>query len=101
MRLCTLAPISAGEAAHRDAGIFHGADLVRRAAGTTRNDRSRMAHAATRRRSLSRDKADHRLAHMLFHVSRGFLFRIAADLADHHDSVRIRVFIEHLDGIRM
>ena len=58
-----------------------------------------VAHAASGRRGLSGDEADHRLLHVLLDVGRRGLFGVAADLADHDDGVRVRVVVEELDGV--
>src|SRR6185437_11701084 len=42
---------------------------------------------------------DHRLLHVLANVGRSRFFRIAADLADHDDRMRVGVGIEKLNGV--
>src|SRR5262245_46975131 len=58
-----------------------------------------MTHAAARRRGASGDESHHRLLHMILDILRRGLFGIAADLADHHDGVRIRIFVEQFERV--
>ena len=63
------------------------------------DDRSGVAHAASRRRGLSGDEANHRLLDMLFHILRRSLFRCAADFADQDDRLGLRILIEQLQRV--
>jgi hypothetical protein len=45
------------------------------------------------------NEADHRLLDVLFHEGRRGLLGVAADLADHHDGVGVRIFVEQPDGV--
>src|SRR5689334_15024028 len=71
-----------------DARGFERLHLLGRRAVTAGNDRTGVAHAASRRRGLAGDEGDHRLLHVLFDVLGGLLLGVAADLADHDDRVR-------------
>ena len=86
--------------ADRDACLFHRLDLVRGLARAAGNDRARVAHAASGRRRLPGDESDHRLLHVRLHIGRGGLLRIAADLADHHDRVRVGILVEQSQRIQ-
>src|SRR6185503_15827322 len=48
---------------------------------------------------LAADESDDWLLHVRLDISRRYFFRRAADFADHHNPVRIRIFIEHADRI--
>jgi len=58
-----------------------------------------MAHTAAWRRSLSSDETDHWFFDVCLYVGGRFLFRVAADFADHDDSVRIGIVIEHFNRV--
>ncbi len=59
-------------------------------AGAAGDDGAGVAHAASGRRGLAGDEADHRLLHVGLDVGRGGLLGVAADFADHDDGVRCR-----------
>ena len=59
-----------------------------------------MAHAASGRRGLAGDEADHGLSYVLLDVLRGDFFRIAADFANQHDCVCVRIFVEHAHSVQ-
>ena len=63
------------------------------------NDRAGVAHAASRRRGLPGDEADHRLLHSRLHKFRRGFFRVAADLADHDHRFGLRIAIEQVERI--
>ena len=65
---------------------FH---LARRGAGVAADDRPGVAHALARRRRAAADEAHHGLAHLGDELRRQLLIA-AADLADHHDALRLR-----------
>src|SRR5271168_525470 len=83
-----------GRRAHRDARFLHRLHLVFRSSRSARDNRARVTHAASRRRSLPGDETHHWLLDMGFDVFGGRLLRAPADLADHHDGMRVRVRIE-------
>ena len=58
-----------------------------------------MAHAATWRGRDSGDEAHNRFLHLLLDELSGFLLRIAADFADHHDRVSLGIFLEQSQDI--
>ena len=55
-----------------------------------------MAHAASRRGSLSGDESDYRLFHVGLDEFRCGLFRIAANLADHDHGFSLRIPVEQI-----
>src|SRR5438445_610147 len=71
-----------------------------RRARAAADDGAGMTHAASGRRSLSGDEANHRLAHASPNEFRGLLLGIAADLADHDDGMRIGIIVEEAHGIQ-
>src|SRR5947209_2777646 len=79
--------------AHRRVFVFGGALPAA-------DDRARMAHAAAWRRGLPRDKSNHRLSHMRLDELGGALFRVPANFANQNNRARLRVVIEHLNGIQ-
>ncbi len=60
------------------------------------DDGAGVPHAASGGRGLAGHESHHRLLHVGFHVGRGGLLGVAADFADHHDGVRLGVFVEQL-----
>ena len=60
-----------------------------------------MAHPTPRRCRLAGNKANHRLPNVFFDVGCCTLFRVTADFANHHNGVRIGVFVQKTDRIRM
>src|SRR3954471_7517114 len=72
-----------------DAGRLHGGDLVLGSAFPARDDRTRVAHAAARRRGAPGDEADRRSLPALLSLLRQELRRVllgrAADFANHDD----------------
>ena len=84
---------------HPDAGGFEGGHLLRRRARAAGDDRAGVAHPLAWRRGLAGDEADHGLVTCaLMKRGRFFLVR-AADLADHHDRVGLRVGLEERQDI--
>src|SRR5271165_1589023 len=84
---------------HVNSGGLHGLDLLLRGSLPAGNDRSGVAHAASRRRSLPGDESDDRLAHILLDEVSRRLLGIAANLADHDDGFRLGVLIEEVNTI--
>src|SRR5438132_4482975 len=82
-----------------DACGGHRCVLVFCSALAAADDRAGVAHAASRRSSLSGDEADHGLLYVGFDPFRSALFGVAADLADHNDGVGVRIVVEKLDGV--
>ncbi|ABA49494.1 hypothetical protein BURPS1710b_0976 [Burkholderia pseudomallei 1710b] len=58
-----------------------------------------MAHALARRRRDARDEADDGLLHVVLDPLSGVRFVRAADFADHHDGIRVRIVVEHLHHV--
>ena len=58
-----------------------------------------MSHAASRRRGLPGDESYYGFLDVFLDVIRSRLFGAAADLADHHDGVRIGIFVEQPDRV--
>src|ERR1051325_10373599 len=79
---------------HSDTGCLKALHLLGSRALSTGNDGAGMAHTPPWRRRDSGDEADHRLFHVLLYELRGFLFSIAADLADHYDRMSLGVLLE-------
>ena len=63
------------------------------------DDGAGVAHAAAGRGRSAGDEADHGLGYPRLNEGRGVLLLGAADLADHHDSVRLGVVLEELEDI--
>src|SRR5260370_20678754 len=80
--------------AHSDARGLHRGDFIFSLAAAARNDGARVPHAASGRRGLAGDESDYGLLDVRLDVGRRRLLRVAADFADHHDRVRIRIFVE-------
>ena len=57
------------------------------------------AHRLALRGGEPGDVADDRLGHVVLDVGRGLLLGVAADLADHHDRLRVGVGLERLEGV--
>src|SRR5690606_10818711 len=66
---------------------------------TARNDRTGMTHALARRRGNAGDKAYHRFLHVVLDPACAGFLCIAADLADHDDSIGVRIIIEHAQHV--
>ena len=77
-----------------NAGRFERGNLCRRRAFSAADNRARVAHAPARRRGRARDKTRDGLLAVRFDPLRGFFFGGTADLADHDDTVRLRVGFE-------
>src|SRR2546421_1964285 len=58
-----------------------------------------MAHAAARRRGLSRDESDDRLFNVCLDPRGRDFFRVAADFTDENNCMRFGIVIEEFDGI--
>src|SRR5579863_6039130 len=82
-----------------DTGSLHRLDLLCGCSFASRDDGSRMTHAASRRRRLSGDEADHRFADLLPDEFGCCFLGAAADFADHDDSFGFRIVVEQPDGI--
>src|SRR5580704_17620631 len=82
-----------------DSRRAHDVILFLRRACASADDRAGMTHPAARRRGLSGDKADYRLAHLSANEFRGLLLGISANFADHDDGVGIGVIVEKPNGI--
>src|SRR5207237_1122533 len=50
-------------------------------------------------RCLSRNESYDRFGDISFRKRRGFFFRRAANLADHHDAFCLRIFLKQLQGV--
>src|ERR1700733_13701358 len=83
-----------GGGANSNPRVLHRLHFVFRFSRSARNDRARVAHSSSWRRGLSGDESNHRLLDVRLDVLRRGLLGVAADLADHHDGVRIFIFIE-------
>ena len=70
-----------------------------RGAGGAGHDRAGVAHRLALGGGEARDVADDRLGDVLLDVRRRALFGVAADLADHHDRVGLRVVLERLEAV--
>src|ERR1700722_8639998 len=94
---------SGGRWGDLDAGRLHGGDLRFGIALAARDDGARMAHAAAGWGGAARDESDHRLLapalRLVLEELGGVFFGGAADLADHHDRLRLRVRQEHLQHV--
>jgi hypothetical protein len=58
-------------------------------------------HSAAGRSRTAGNKCDDRLTDVRLDVLGCFLLRRTTDLADHHDGVRVRVVVEHLDNLAL
>ena len=76
---------------HVHAGLGQRVHLLGRRALAAGDDRAGVAHAASRRRGLAGDEADHRLLELALDEGGGFLLGRAADLADHDDGFGVGV----------
>src|SRR5215469_17357408 len=85
--------------AHANSRLFHGLDLLRRRAMPAGNNRSGMAHAASWGGGLSGNESDHWLFHSRLHEFRRSLLGVAADFADHHHRLGLRIAIEEIQGV--
>src|SRR5437870_12743047 len=79
---------------HKNAGGFHCSHLLGGSSLPSGDDRACVTHSTTGRRCLACDEADHRLGHVLPHELRSLLLSRAADLADHHHSIRFGVLLK-------
>src|SRR5579863_3377367 len=87
--------------ANGDSRGLHRRDLVFRFAAATRNDRSRVTHAPSRRRGLAGDKSNYRLLDVLFNISRGAFFGVSTNFTNHDDRVGVRILVEQPDCVRV
>ena len=74
-------------------------ELFLRRALAAGDDRARVSHPLARRRGHARDEADDRLFHVVLRPQRGGLLVAAADLADHHHGVGVRIVVEQLEHV--
>jgi len=77
-----------------NAGVCERGHLFRRGSLPAGDDGAGVAHAASGRRGLAGDKSDDRFSHVCFRERRGFFFRGAANLADHHNAVCLVVILK-------
>ena len=63
------------------------------------DDRARVAHRLAGRRGEAGDVGDDRLRHLRLDEVGGLLLLVAADLADHHDVLGLRVGLEPLEDV--
>ncbi len=63
------------------------------------DDGAGMAHLAALGRGEARDIGDDGLGHVVADVFRGLGFLRSADLADHHDGIRVRIGLEELENV--
>src|SRR6478752_9505822 len=89
----------AGGLADPDAGLLQGFLLGLRRARGTRDDRAGVPHRFALRGGEPGHVADDRLGHVLLDEGPGPLLGVAADLADHHDGVGLRVLLERLQAV--
>src|SRR5712691_5469468 len=85
---------------HADSRRFHGPDLLRSRSLAAGDDRSGMAHAASRRRGLPGNEAHDRLLHFRFHKFRCGFFGVTADLTNHDHGFGLRIAIEQVERIQ-
>src|SRR5690606_3298844 len=81
---------------------LQGCELLRGRSLTARHDGARVSHPLARRRSDAGNVGDDRFGHVLANELGGRFFIAAADLADHDDAFRLRIFFEaceHIDEI--
>src|ERR1041385_3852134 len=84
-----------------DAGFRQRVHLLGRGALAAGDDRTRVTHAASRRRGLSGDETDDGLLEVLLDPGGGFLLRRAADLADHDDGVGVAIVGKQRERVDM
>src|SRR5690349_13205605 len=89
----------AGGLADPDAGLLQGFLLGLRRARGTRDDRAGVPHRLALRGGEPGHVADDRLGLVLVDAGSGPLLGVAADLADHHDGVGLRVLLERLQAV--
>src|SRR5580704_9372496 len=82
-----------------DTRIAHRSVLVRCGTLPAADDCSGMPHAPSRRRRLTADKADYRFRYILLDELRRYFLGVAADFADHHDRMGVRITIEEPNDI--
>src|SRR5690606_6160828 len=70
-----------------------------RGAGRAGHDRARVAHRLALGGGEAGDVTDDRLGDVLLDVRGGTLLGVAADLADHHDRLGLRVVLEGLERV--
>src|ERR1700722_18099429 len=87
--------------AHRDVdtGGLKSCDLVGRSAVPARNNRSRMTHPPTLRRSLPGYECDHGLLKVLLDVVSRLFFCSAADLTNENDRVGAGVLVKQFQHV--
>ena len=88
-----------GRLADLDADGLEGLLLGRGGAGRARDDRAGVAHGLALGGGEARDVADDRLGDVVLDVVGGTLLGVAADLADHHDRIGLRVLLEGLEAV--
>src|ERR1051326_337569 len=76
-------------------------DFCRSRAFAAADDCARMAHATSGRSSRASDEARHRLFAILINPLGSFFFGRAADFADHNNTLRLRIGIEHFDDVQV
>ena len=77
------------------AGFLEYPDLFRGERRHPRDDRPGVSHALAGRRRLADDRAHYRLRDVILDELGGLLLLGPADLADHHDRVRLVGVLEH------
>src|SRR6266545_240713 len=65
------------------------------------DDRAGVTHATPRRRRLSGDESHDWFSNVVLCERCGFLFSSAADLADHHDSIRLIISLEQSQRVNV
>jgi hypothetical protein len=93
-----------GRVTDANAGMLHRLDLAAGSALAPSDDGASVAHAAAWRGSDACNEAHHGLLRVPVRLKplRGFLLRLAADLADHNDALRlgvVREALEHVDEV--
>src|SRR5579884_68906 len=88
-----------GRFRYLNTGRFHSANLFDRSSRAAGDDGAGVPHAAAGRGGLPGNESGHGLVHVLLDEFRGLFFRIAADLADHHDGSGLRVLVKQTNGV--
>src|SRR5579863_3240155 len=89
----------AGRLADADAGLLQRFLLGLGGTGGARDDRAGVPHRLALRRGEPGHVPHDRLGHVLLDEGSGALLGVAADLADHHDGVGLRVLLEGLQAV--
>src|SRR5271165_120014 len=84
-----------------DPALFHDRQLLPGGAFSAGYDRTRVAHALSRRRRDARNESDHRLLHVVPYPARAGFLVVAADFSHHDHGVGLRVLVEHPHHIDM